>query len=477
MKSWSALCQWLAVDMKGADAPLLSLTADSRQAKVGSIFLALPGVSQHGVHFAMQAKQAGAWVVSDQVHEAADLVVPDLSSRLGALLNWFYGAPSQQLRIIGVTGTNGKTSVSHYVAQWLSMLGHSVAVLGTAGNGLWGQLTASSHTTLDAVRLHQQLAQWRDEGVEYVVMEVSSHAIDQQRIAGIEFTVLALTQVTRDHLDYHPSIEHYQQTKAALFRHWSSQYQVLNRQDALGQMLIDECTQVIGYAVDDEGDCASTDWCATELSYSPNGLSLALMHRQQQVWQGQLGVFGRFNVENVLCALACVQALIADFSLLSPLLADIRPVAGRMQQVVQQPAVFVDYAHTPDALAQVVRALQMHLQQGRLWLVFGAGGERDVGKRALMGEVANQYADVVYVTDDNPRHESPADIAAAILQSLNKDKATYIADRAAAICRAVMTAKPEDIVLIAGKGHEDYQEINGVRYPFSDVQVVQLCQR
>ncbi len=469
MKNWLSLCAWLGVDGGDVDAPLGHVCLDSRQLKAGDVFLALPGSHRHGVVYATQARTQGAWVIADQVAPSVHVCVPDLAARLGDLLNWFYDNPSQSLRLVGITGTNGKTSVSHYVAQWLHELGESVAVLGTVGNGRWGELMPSTHTTMDAPRLYRQLAQWRDDGIRVVVMEVSSHAIHQNRIAGLTFAVVALTQVTRDHLDYHGTVEAYRAEKARLFIDWSAQLAVLNLDDGLGAELALNLPSALTYAVKNEATLmAKSVACVAE------GLRVELI-LDKVSWQGVLPLYGLFNAENVLCALGCLQGLGIPLASVVKLLPTTQPVAGRMQWVRQQPRVLVDYAHTPDALEKALLALRVHVQQGRVWLVFGAGGDRDQGKRPLMGSVANRYADVVIVTDDNPRSEIPADIAAAILQACDKDKATYIADRAAAICRAIFNAKDNDVVLIAGKGHEDYQEIAGVRHPFSDREVIQQC--
>lgn len=469
LKTWQALCEWLGVVGEQDSTPLAHLTRDSRQCQQGDVFIALPGVHQHGAYYALQAGAQGAWVIADIMTEGVHLCVPDLVGRLGELLNWFYDNPSQSMRLVGITGTNGKTSVSHYVAQWLHQLGESVAVLGTVGNGRWGQLQSSTHTTLDAPLLYRQLAQWRDEGIRVVVMEVSSHAIHQNRIAGLSFAVVALTQVTRDHLDYHGTVEAYRAEKARLFTDWPAQVAVLNLDDGLGAELAVSLPSALTYAVKAEATLmAKSVACVSE------GLRVDLM-LDKVSWQGVLPLYGLFNAENVLCALGCLQGLGIPLASVVKLLPTTQPVAGRMQWVGAQPRVLVDYAHTPDALEKALQALRAHVQQGRVWLVFGAGGDRDQGKRSLMGAVANRYADVVIVTDDNPRNEVPADIAAAILQSLDKDKATYIADRAAAICRAIFNAKAEDVVLIAGKGHEDYQEIAGERRPFSDTEVIRQC--
>lgn len=470
-KNWSQLCGYLGRSSNAPDTAhqrLLNIRFDSRHLNAGDVFCALPGMSHHGVEFALAAKALGAWVVSDRSADGVDLVVTDLQARMGDLLNWFYDAPWQQIRVVGITGTNGKTSTAHYVAQWLHALGRKVALIGTVGNGLFGDLQDASHTTPDAASLYRQLAQWRDDGVDVVVMEVSSHAIHQQRIVGIGFAVVALTQVTRDHLDYHGTIEAYHAVKKQLFTQWASAVQVLNAQDAVGASLIDLCPNVRTYGTSTaHAQCTALQACA-------EGMQLRL-RLGTATWEGLLPLYGAFNVDNVLCAVLCVQSLGYEAEQLFPLLLHTHAVVGRMQQLASSPVVVVDYAHTPDALEKALQALRDHMQQGNLWVVFGAGGDRDKGKRPLMGAVAKRLADKVIITDDNPRSEEPAQIAAEIMADDLVECATYIADRAIAICTAIAQASAQDMVLIAGKGHESYQERAGVKYPFSDAKVVAAC--
>jgi UDP-N-acetylmuramoyl-L-alanyl-D-glutamate--2,6-diaminopimelate ligase len=400
-----------------------------------------------------------------------DLLIPDLAQRLGDFLNWFYDYPSQQLSLIGITGTNGKTSTSHYVAQWLSALGQSVALMGTVGNGLWGKLSTSTHTTPNAPSIFRQLAEWSDAGVQTVVMEVSSHAIDQQRIIGLSFSVLALTQVTRDHLDYHGTVKQYQSVKKRVFSDWQSSVQVLNVDDQVGSDLALVCPNVITYSQKQDAHVR----CVQSRPLA-DGMTV-LFKVASQSWQGELPLYGGFNIENVLCALACVQALGCSLDEVFALLSNTTSVVGRMQRVSRQPIVVVDYAHTPDALAKALQALRIHAGVAPLFVVFGAGGNRDKGKRPLMGAVAVLGADVVIVTDDNPRDELPSAIADDVFSGINKPNvARYIPDRQTAICTAIAEAGKTGLVLIAGKGHETYQEIAaGVRLHFSDSEVIKQC--
>jgi UDP-N-acetylmuramoyl-L-alanyl-D-glutamate--2,6-diaminopimelate ligase len=447
------------------------IQSDSRQLSDGDIFIALAGSRVHGVTFAANAKAMGAWVMSDCEGEDVDLFVPDLTLRLGDFLNWYYDHPSDHLALIGITGTNGKTSTSHYVAQWLCALGRRVAVMGTVGNGIWGELSTSTHTTPDAPSIYRQLAKWRDEGVQVVVMEVSSHAIDQQRIIGLNFAVLALTQVTRDHLDYHGSVEAYIAVKKRLFTNWRSKTQVLNVDDALGTELSSICAQPLAYSQRQLADIHCVD-----ILPLADGMQVKIDVAHQS-WQGCLPLYGAFNIENVLCALGCVLALGYRFDDVSPLLMATKAVTGRMQRVSQKPIVVIDYAHTPDALAKALQALRVHGGKARLCVVFGAGGNRDTGKRPLMGAVAALGADDIIITDDNPRDEQPEEIAKQIMCGMhNHDVVRYIPNRQEAICTAMREATADDVVLIAGKGHEDYQEIAaGVRLHFSDSEAVEEC--
>lgn len=461
------------------DVPVPRLSADSRQVSNGELFLALKGLSADGVDYALQAKARGAWVVGHRPAEGVDWVVPHLAERLVELLKWFYDDPAEQLKLIGITGTNGKTTTSHYTAYLLTALAKKVAILGTVGNGIWGELSESTHTTPDVVSLYHQLAQWRDQDVEFVVMEVSSHAIAQDRIAGLRFAVVALTQVTRDHLDYHGDEATYREVKARFLRDTPSQQRVLNLDDALGATLA-QTVDHVGYgfqrsAVDKDADVRI-------YKIVPDGQD-TFVHIGTGIMSLECypPVIGRFNAMNLICATACVRALgfeLRDFSPAFCSRLQLPAVAGRMQRVSLSPLVIVDYAHTPDALEKVLQAVREHCPKGKLWVVFGAGGDRDVGKRPLMGQVAESYADHVIVTDDNPRSEDPTAIAETILSGMQSpDVVRYIADRASAIGYAVQSAMPEDVILIAGKGHETYQEVQGKRLPFSDVEVIRSCQR
>jgi len=465
---------WLA-ELKQRLPASARLVADSRQVRPGDVFLAFPGATHDGRHYIAAAVAAGAAAVLWEPHgavAAADLPlehrpVPDLRRQAAALANAWWETPSRHLWMIGITGTNGKTSVSHWLGQALDALGRRAAIIGTLGNGPVGALAGSSHTTPDAVTLHGLLAHYRAAGVDAVAMEVSSHALDQDRVEGVHFDVAVLTNLSRDHLDYHGDMASYAQAKARLFGWPGLAYAVLNLDDAFGRSLAANLaggpTRVLGYGLD-RGELRGR-----LRRLDDRGLTLAVECDWGRA-EIDSPLIGRFNASNLL---ACLGALLVSgigLDAAIAALAEVRPVAGRMQRLggVGGPGVIIDYAHTPDALEQVLRTLRP-LTPGRLLCVFGCGGGRDRGKRPLMGEVAAALADRVIVTSDNPRHEDPAEIAADILAGMPPGQ-TVILEREAAIQAAIAEAGAADMVLIAGKGHETHQEIAGERRPFSDVE-------
>lgn len=458
----------------------VNITADSRKVAAGSLFLAYPGEYTDGRQFIQQAISQGAagvlweregyqWNPQWQV---PNLAVEHLRTEAGLIADAFYGHPSQQLWMIGVTGTNGKTSCSHWLAQALTLLGRKTAVVGTLGNGFPGGLSTAINTTPDPILLHGMLADYRKQGAVAAAMEVSSHGLAQRRVNGMHFDVALFTNLSRDHLDYHGDMVAYGAAKKQLFDWPGLGCAVLNSDDDFGRELANELTaqgkQVLTYGLE------SGEVRGSALQFSEQGLTMHVATPQGST-ELQAALLGRFNACNLLAVLATL--LVSDVSLeqAASALRSITPVAGRMQQLGggKQPVVVIDYAHTPDALEKVLIALREQTQ-GRLICVFGCGGNRDQGKRPLMGEVASKLADDVVVTSDNPRHEDPAAIISAIVAGMHGDYRIE-PDRAAAIVQAVNAAKPGDIVLAAGKGHEDYQEISGVKYPFSDLQVVKLA--
>ena len=453
--------------------PVRGLTADSRKAGPGRVFAAYPGTRLDGRDFIPRAianradgilweKKGYAW---DPAWVLPNVGVEDLRNRVGEIASQVYGRPSQRLHLIGVTGTNGKTSVAHWIAQCLTRVGRKTALLGTLGNGFPGNLSPSVNTTPDAIELQQSLARYVQDGALACAMEVSSHGLDQGRAAGCQFNVGVLTNLSRDHLDYHGTMDAYAAAKARLFNWPGLNTAVLNVDDAFGRQLENKLKgpHIAGYGFERGAVIGELD------QEDRSGLRMAIRSDWGQA-ELQAPVVGRFNASNVLAVLTAL--LVSEVPLITACesLACIVPPAGRMQTLGggPQPLVLVDYAHTPDALEKVLASLRKICTQGRLICVFGCGGNRDKGKRPLMGRAASEGADRVIVTSDNPRHEDPMAIIDAITPGM---KAGYKVepDRARAIFEAIGMARAADVVLIAGKGHEDFQEMAGENLPFSDV--------
>lgn len=457
-----------------------SITADSRKVQAGSLFLAYPGENADGRRYIEQAVSQGAaavlWEEKDfswnPAWQVANMPVRNLRVEAGFIADAFFGFPSRNLWMIGVTGTNGKSSCAHWLAQALTFLGRRTAVIGTLGNGFPECMSAAINTTPDPILLHGMLAEYLAWKAAGVAMEVSSHGLHQGRVNGVHFDVAVLTNLSRDHLDYHGTMEAYAEAKKKLFAYDTVSCSVLNADDDFGAELAQELKSegkcVITYGLQDQ----QADVRGSCLEFGEHGLTMEV---DTPYGHAELVVplVGRFNAYNLLAVLATL--LVSDVELEHALaaLVKIQPPAGRMQQFGggRQPLVVVDYAHSPDALEKVLIALREQAR-GRLVCVFGCGGNRDQGKRPLMGEVASRFADEVVVTSDNPRHEDPAKIIEAIVAGISISH-EVIEDRAEAIHHSVSHAKAGDIVLVAGKGHEDYQEIAGVKYPFSDQGTVQ----
>lgn len=450
-----------------------AITADSRKVQPGALFLAYPGVHSDGRNYIAHAIQAGAAAVAwdsndfawDSDWQAANVGVAGLKEQVSEIAAEYYGQPSQKMSMIGVTGTNGKTSVSQWIAQALTVIGQKTAVIGTIGNGFVDSQNAASNTTPDAILLQVMLADFAEQGAKAVAMEVSSHGLHQGRVNSVKFEVAVLTNLSRDHLDYHETMEEYAAAKELLFTWPGLGISVINVDDAFGQRIAGKLRaqnkSLLTYGLN-QGDVR-----ATGLQLHQHGLSMQVTTPQGAA-KVNAPVLGRFNAYNVLAVLATLLALKVSLPDAVAAIAKIKPVAGRMQQFGgdDKPLVVVDYAHTPDALEKVLATLREQVP-GKLVCVFGCGGDRDAGKRPLMGAVAARLADRIIVTSDNPRSEDPVSIIEQIVSGIDS---AYLAepDRAAAIAQAVQSARSGDIVLVAGKGHEDYQEISGVKTPFSD---------
>ena len=461
-----------------------SITADSRQVQSGSLFLAYPGAVSDGRNYIAQAIQKGAsaviwektgftWLDDWNVN---NLAVANLKSQVGKIAAEYYQHPSEKLTMIGVTGTNGKTSVSQWVAQCLTTLGKKTAVLGTIGNGLLGSqasiLAEASNTTPDAILLQSMLASYVAQQADAAVMEVSSHGLDQGRVNGVAFDIAVLTNLSRDHLDYHQTMEAYADAKQKLFEFDGLKIAILNADDTFGQAVVNVLSK--------QGKPFTTyglqhgDVRGSELKLHDAGLSMQVTTQQGDALL-TAPVLGRFNAYNVLAVLATLLAIEVSLSDAINAISKIKPVLGRMQQFGggELPLVVVDYAHTPDALEKVLSTLREQLQgEAKLLCVFGCGGDRDAGKRPLMGAIASKLADNVIVTSDNPRSEDANAIIQAITSG-NPDGYLVEADRVSAINKAIQLANKGDIVLVAGKGHENYQEILGIKHPFDDALIAQ----
>lgn len=484
------LADYAVVPVRCAERPVAGLATDSRALQPGEVFFALRGDNRHGLEFLERVKAAGALAVvweppyaltpaaSACEREVPLFPVPALRQRLGSIIAHYYHEPSQRLPVVGITGTDGKTSCAHFIAQALSDRDQPCGILGTLGVGVYGGAEPSMHTTPDPLTIQRWLAGLVAADRRFAVMEVSSHALEQSRVNGVEFAVGVLTNLTRDHLDYHGSLEAYAAAKRRLFFEHRPHWSILNLDDDFGRRLAAELPEqetIVGYGFG-RGLKRPARWVwGEQLQLTPTGLQMQI----RSSWgEGELQVdlLGRFNASNVLAALATLLVLELPFAEAMERLGRTVTVPGRMEKLeggAGKPLAVVDYAHTPHALEQVLTALREHGRQ-RLWCVFGCGGDRDAGKRPLMGAVAERLADRVIVTDDNPRTEDPNRIVGDILSGIQRAEAVMVVrDRRAAIERALMSAESGDIVLIAGKGHEDYQILGAERLPFSDRAVVQ----
>lgn len=453
---------------------LNGLSLDSRRLTPGGLFLACRGTRTHGLEHLPQALANGAAAVAWEPAPGVDapqtavpaVAVPQLSRQVSDIAARFYGQPSLALDVFGVTGTDGKTSIAWLCAQALDALGRPCHYIGTLGRGRIGAVTAGEHTTPDPVSLQAWLAQAADAGAEAAAIEVSSHALDQSRAAGVRFQAKILSNVGRDHLDYHGSVEAYAAAKRRLFD--GAGVSILNVDDRHGRRWAAELEDVVAYAV--ESRPAGRHVIARGLEFSLDGLSFTA--------DGSFGrariespLLGRFNVDNLLAVLAALLARGVPMGDAAAALARCTTVPGRMEgfrAAAGGPLLIVDYAHTPQALRSILTAARAHTA-GRLYCVFGCGGDRDRGKRSLMGAAAAELADRLIVTDDNPRSEAAAAISDDILRGLPEGASVVVEhDRARAIALAAGEAGEGDVVVVAGKGHEDYQIVGDERRHFSD---------
>lgn len=464
------------IDMNG-DRMISSITLDSRGVTRGSLFMAVPGVSVDGRQFISDAVAQGAVAI---LYETSDSFMPpevgvpmypvsQLTAVMGKIADRFFGYPSSKLTVIGVTGTNGKTTCTQLLVQVLDAPQNRCAVIGTLGNGFIGELDTTTHTTPDVITVHALMAKYLVDGASCICLEVSSHALDQGRVSAVAFDIAVFTNLSRDHLDYHGDMDSYAAAKANLFTLPGIKIAVINQEDEFGKKLLlslDDSIHAVSFGLD-EGN-----YHATAIDASDSGLQIdATTPVGKASFSTRL--FGHFNAANLLAVLAVVVENGLSLDEAAKQLAQVKPIAGRMERFGGRnhlPLVVVDYAHTPDALEKVLQALRKHTTQA-LWVVFGCGGDRDRGKRALMGKIAEQLADHVVLTDDNPRSEDPDKITDDIRSGM-RAVVKVVHRRAQAISEVIESAVEGDIVLLAGKGHENYQQIGAEKFHFSDREVV-----
>lgn len=462
---------------------ITDLCSDSRKVEPSNLFIAQKGFHVDATQFIDDAikKGAAAILVSEEFqasflefrNQTPIFAVPNLAELIGELASKFYDYPSQQMNVIGVTGTNGKTSTTYYVAQILEKLNVKTAVIGTTGNGFLPELEEANFTTPDPIQLQRLMLSLLQRKAKAVVMEVSSHGLAQHRVAGIRFKGAAFTNLTRDHLDFHGTMENYGQAKQRLFKDFNIEFAVVNQDDLFGQKIfaeLDPAIKKMSYGVTEKTSHIHVE----EIQYHAQGMAAKLVTPNGT---GTLHVrlMGSFNLSNILAAIGIVLQMGFELQQILPIIPELKSVSGRMETFGggDKPLIIIDYAHTPDALAQALNAIRSHCKNN-IWCVFGCGGDRDPGKRPLMGKIASTMADYVVVTDDNPRHELSSNIVNDILSGISKTEAiTVEPNRKQAIAYAIQKAKPGDVVLIAGKGHENYQQIGDHRIPFSDQLEVQ----
>ena len=477
----------LLPDVDGVPADLLvtGLVQDSRMVRQGDAFVAIgPYIGApsglHGLGFLEQARGSGASVIlfeppaPEELPAPGDAIaVPGLRSRMGVMADRFHGGPSHAMTMVGVTGTSGKTSTVQLIAQALQLRGRHSGTIGTLGAGLFGKAQATGFTTPLVLQTHELLAELRDAGADAVAMEVSSHALDQGRVDAVHYDVAVFTNLTRDHLDYHGDMETYGAAKAKLFARDGLRAAVVNADDAFGAKLLDNLPATLQRIGTSARGAGQAQLRAENVVLDAAGIAfdLVLDGVRQPV---RSPLLGRFNIDNLLAVAGVLQALGEDAATIAGVLPQLEPIPGRMNRLGGAnglPLVVVDYSHKPDPLQQALESLRGHLR-GKLVCVFGCGGERDRGKRPQMAKIAEDFADVVIVTDDNPRGEDGDAIVADIVAGFaHADAVVVERDRRRAIERAITEAGADDIVLVAGKGHETYQDVAGVKHAFDDTAV------
>ena len=466
------------------DRAVTGVTLDSRLVQPGDLFFALTGAQVDGKQFVQEAITKGAVAIVAEGEQDPEwqgyvpiIYLPHLKDKIGSIAATFYQDPLQALQVIGVTGTNGKTSCSHYVASALEYFQKPCGVIGTLGSGRFGHVNTAKLTTPDALTLQKTFATFVSAGLQAVAMEVSSHSIDQGRILGIPFAVGLFTNLTRDHLDYHGTMAAYGQVKKSWLTSPSVQQCVINIDDPFGLEMVVELAAlkpVVAYSLE-QHDCPVPCVYTTEIQSSLQGIR-AVVHTPWGSGTLETSLLGRFNLSNVLAVLTGLCVLGFPLPEVLQAVRQFKAVSGRMETFgdADQPLVVVDYSHTPDSLEKALQALRPHCE-GKLYCLFGCGGDRDKGKRPIMASIAERLADVVMVTDDNPRHEKSEQIAADIMQGFQQPSQIIVElDRSKAIQDIIQCAKVGDCILIAGRGGETHQLVGDRKIPFNDSEKVAL---
>lgn len=464
---------------------LTGVALDSREINSGNLFIAVEGENFSADAFVASAVEKGAKAIvcdtQKQVEvqavlstETSLVLVDNLIAHVSYIAAAFYQKPSENLKVVAVTGTDGKTSVSHFVAQAYASL--SPVVMGTMGNGVLSQLSVATHTTPDAVKIQSMIESYVENGSQVLSMEASSHGLDQYRMDAVDVDIAVLTNFSRDHLDYHKTIDAYKSAKKRLFTDFEVKHVVVNYQDSFGAALFNELNDtknILAYALNSDVVLPNLVRGTIKAVHAKGfKLELSYQNHRQDI---QLGLLGEFNVENALAVMAVLLVDGRSFEEAASILQTLKPIKGRMQLLDKKgyASVVIDYAHTPQALSAAIKAIKTHVD-GNVLCVFGCGGDRDKGKRSMMAQAATEAA-YVYVTNDNPRTENEVNIVKQICEgfvdaSYSDFKIEY--DRATAIAHALNDARSDDVVLIAGKGHEDYQIIGEQKIPYSDESVV-----
>ncbi|MFD2178799.1 UDP-N-acetylmuramoyl-L-alanyl-D-glutamate--2,6-diaminopimelate ligase [Veronia pacifica] len=470
------------------DVSISGITLDHRELKPGDVFIAIQGHVVDGRRFIADAIKAGACAVIADGGESGDntssafdsgipvITLPYLKSCLSEIAARFYQSPSSRLRVVGITGTNGKTTISQLLSQWLNLLGKKSAVMGTAGNGFLDALKPAANTTGSALDIQKNLADFHQQQATHVAMEVSSHGLVQGRVSAVNFDAAVFTNLSRDHLEYHGTMEAYAEAKLMLFTHYGCPVSVINADDSVGQQWLKNMPEAI--AVGNSQAAVSQHqgkklWL-TDAQYSPHGVEVAF-DSEWGAGKFNAALVGPFNVSNLLLSLATLLGMGYPLDDLLIAAGKLVAVCGRMEVFSREklPLIVVDYAHTPDALEKALDASRRHTK-GQLWCICGCGGDRDTGKRPMMAEIAEQMADHVILTDDNPRSESPVQIINDMLSGMTApDNANVLHDRREAMTFAFEKAGPDDVILVAGKGHEDYQVLASGKIHYSDRETAQ----